>query len=175
MSRLNYPNIDTDKYLIKSNCLLKEAKDFERNYISAIENANKIQNSYITCGKNTLQNFQFLEEQFIDYTQNCFRKFFVFSNSGLKNILEDNYTIQKVVEKISILDDINEYITKNATNRIPPSPIEYTPYKINIRSMPADENKLDTESMYNIVSTFYNTFEKIEGEPVYKINLVQFR
>jgi hypothetical protein len=146
---------------------MRDSKEAERNYILAIENANNIQNDYITYGKSTLQYFQSLEEEFIDFTQNAMRKFFIFTNTGMKNILEENYTMQNTVEKISIENDINDYTIKNSTYLLPPEPVQYVPYKINLRSVPIEEIPLSSEAVLGIISTIYNTFEKIKGEPVY--------
>lgn len=171
-ARLSYLQYEKEKYFNKSQSLLKEAKEAEKSYLLAVASANHAQNIYIEGGKMTLQNFQFLEEEFIDYCQNSLRKFFIFSNTGIKNILEDNLKMQKIVEKINIEDDIKKFIQRNSTGKNQPEIIEYIPYKIAIRYKPREEISLDSESVFNIITTMQNTFEKIEGEPVKLYNLV---
>jgi hypothetical protein len=115
----------------------------------------------------TLQNFQFLEEEFIDYSRNTLRKFFIFSNSGLKNILEENQKMQKMIEAISVEKDIEEYIKKNSADKSPPDYIQYIPYKIVIRSKPLENIPLGSEAVFNVIKILQSTFEKIDGEPVF--------
>jgi hypothetical protein len=164
-AKLSY-SMDKEKYLNKSINLLKEAKEVDKNYLLAIENANNIQKKYITSGKMTLQYFQTLDQELIEYSQDCMRKFFIFNNTGLKSILEDNYTMQKIIEKVSMKNDIDEYIISHTTNKHPPSDIQYTPYKISIRNKLEDQS-LDSEAVFNVISALYNTLDKIDGEQVY--------
>jgi hypothetical protein len=165
-AKVSYLTTDREKFLNRAQTLLREAKDAEKLYLLAVNCANSAQTIYIESGKMTLQNFQFLEEEFIDYSQNCLRKFFIFSSSGMKNILDDDQRMQKLIENISIEGDIDEYIRKNTTNMYPPDYIPYIPYKIAIRSTPIEQHPLSSESVFNVISTLQSTFEKIDGEPV---------
>ena len=55
-------------------------------------------------------------------------KFFTYENNFLKNMIEDIEQKEKLMDKINVVKDIDIYIKKNATNDLPPYPIEYVPY-----------------------------------------------
>jgi hypothetical protein len=97
LARKSYiPQIEKDKFILKANNYLKEAKEAEMGYIKTITYANQVRLYYIDAGKTTLQNFQFLEEEFIDFNKNLMRKFFIYSTSCAKMIIHDNDKMREV-------------------------------------------------------------------------------
>jgi hypothetical protein len=97
LARLSYiPQLEKDKFIQKSNNHLKEAKDAELIYLKTIHTANQTRLYYIETGRNTLQNFQFLEEEYIEFNKNIMRKFFIYSSSAAKMVIHDNDMMREV-------------------------------------------------------------------------------
>jgi hypothetical protein len=65
-------------------------------YLKSIANANQARLTYIEYGRTTLQNFQFLEEEYIEFNKNIMRKFFIYSTSCAKMIIHDNTKMGEV-------------------------------------------------------------------------------
>jgi hypothetical protein len=98
LARISYiPQIEKDKFLIKANNYLKEAKENEIAYMKSITWANQVRKYYIECGNMMLQNFQLLDEEYIEFNKNIMRKFFIYSTSCAKMVIHDNDKMREVI------------------------------------------------------------------------------
>ena len=71
---------------------LKEAKETERAYISAINNANYQRENYIENMKKTMNEFQTLEEKCCEIIKDTLRKYVVYQVAYIRNM---QYDIEK--------------------------------------------------------------------------------
>lgn len=153
------PN-EKEKFINKANSALKDAKESEKTYISNLNFANSVRVAYIEGMKSILFNYQYLEEEFIEYTKNVLRKLCFFSNASSKNILFDIDKCREKIEEINMKNDISNFIEANQTNAVPPLQIEYVPYSIFLRSKPIEEFNYPLEVIYNVIVSLQSSFEK---------------
>ena len=76
------------------------------------------------------------------------------------------FFINKVTESIS-LNDINDFVLKNLTNKVPPQRIEYIPYSIALRQKSIEQHPYSIDTVFNVIITLQENFMKIDGEYVY--------
>jgi hypothetical protein len=167
LAKLSYiPQAEKDKFFSKCNVALKDAKDAEKNYIQAINQANSLRIIYIEGSKTILQNYQKLEEEFIEFNKNILRKLFIFSNATLKSSLYDTEKAYLKVEEVDMASDIKSFIEKNDTSLTPPYEIEYLPYSISMRNKSIEETNYPLEVYYNVIVTIQSLFEKVADDYV---------
>jgi len=154
------PLSDKESFHTKSTAALKEAKESERQYISALNYANLVRSAYIDGSKSVLYNFQLLEEELIDFSKNILRKFFILSNKKYKECLYETEQNYEQIEKINMHNDINTFIEMNQTFSVPPGQIEYVPYSIYLQSKPYEDFNYPAEVIYNVIVTLQSLFEK---------------
>ena len=111
---------------IKEN--LGYSKESEKIYLSYIKYTNRIQEEFIETKKKNLNEIQNMEIDLGKNIKTSLIKFFTYENNFLKNMIEDIEQKEKLMDKINVVKDIDIYIKKNATNDLPPYPIEYVPY-----------------------------------------------
>ena len=118
--------IESDE--VKIITAINTAKDIEKNYINLIENTNNMQDEYIEVKKRNLNEIQILDEELGENIKDCLRKYVIFKISYLRNLQYDIDKKAKIMESIDIRKDIFDYISKNATNAMPPDKYVYLPY-----------------------------------------------
>jgi hypothetical protein len=154
------PLSDKESFHTKSTSALKEAKEAERQYISALNYTNLVRSAYIDGSKSVLYNFQLLEEELIDFSKNILRKFFILSNKKYKECLYETEQNYEQIEKINMQNDINTFIEMNQTFSVPPGQIEYVPYSIYLQSKPYEDFNYPADVIYNVIVTLQSLFEK---------------
>lgn len=75
--------------LLRSQNLLKEAKESERAYISSLNSANNVRDIFLEGTKRILQEFQTLEEKYIEFVKDLMRKYVVYQVSNVRNLQYD--------------------------------------------------------------------------------------
>jgi len=102
MAKLN-SNLGSDqktKLELKSQNMLKEAKENERIYINSISIANDIREEYIETMKKMMNEFQKLEENLIDMIKDSLRKYIIYQVALLRNLqydIEKKASVNKII------------------------------------------------------------------------------
>jgi hypothetical protein len=154
------PQSDKDNFHSKSTTALKDAKDAEKQYITALNYANLVRAAYIEGSKTALHNFQSLEEEFIDFSKIILHKFFIFSNVHYKECMYETERGNDQIAKIDRREDVETFIELNQTYSVPPGPVEYVPYSVYLQSKPLEEFNYAPEVIYNVIVTLQSCFEK---------------
>ena len=167
LARLSYiPQPEKDKFFSKCNAAIKDAKEAEKSYISALHQANSIRVNYIEGSTFILHSFQVLEEEFMEFNKHVLRKFYIFSNATIKSSLYDTEKAYQKIEEVNLQQDMNDFIESHNTNIFPPLEIEYVPYSILMRNKPIEESTYPSEVFYNVVVTIQSLFEKVANDYV---------
>jgi len=163
MARMSdIPQEEKEKFYVKANSMMKEAKDAEIQYLNAIQNSNINRISYIEGSKNCLFNFQVMEEELIEFQKAIMKKFYLISKSSFSNCIFETELGNKEVEKINAQNEIQKFITSNVNsnenNNTPPDVLEYQPYQMKLRSKPIEEINLPLEVSFNVILSFQELF-----------------
>lgn len=156
------------KLEIKSQMCLKDAKEAERQYISIMNMANNMRESYIETMKRILNEFQSLEEKLIDNVKDGLRKYVIYQVALVRNLQYDIEKKASVMEGVNAKADIRYFIEKNATNCLPPYKFEFIPYISELDSKTKNEQCNYPKEVVNNVKNFIsNVFylEPPESEP----------
>ena len=129
----------SDKKMIEKvneeiNEIIGYAKESEKIYLSYIKYTNRIQEEFIETKKKNLNEIQNMEIDLGKNIKSSLIKFFSFQNDFYKNILTNSEQIEKTMNEINIIKDIENFIKNNRTNDLPPYAIEYVPYQISIKN-----------------------------------------
>jgi hypothetical protein len=151
---------EKEKFHVKSNTTLKEAKDLEKQYINSLNSANNIRIIYIESSKSILGSYQVLEEELIVYSKELIRNYFIYTNVSVKNVLFDIEKCYQQADKVNMYEDLQQFIVANQTKLYPPDQIEYSPYSIILRSKPIEEINYPPEVVYNVIVTIQSAFDK---------------
>jgi hypothetical protein len=127
----NNTNLSKDhktKFVNKAHSCIKEAKEAEKIYIDTLNFANSFRERYIEGTKKVLDEFQIMEEKFIEFTKECLRKYFEYQFILIKSMNTDYEKKIKSIELVNTNFDIKDFIEKNSTNIFPPYKFEFIPY-----------------------------------------------
>lgn len=147
------PSLKSDhkqKFLQKSQTLTKEAKESENVYIQNIQQSNIFKDYYISKSSESLQRFQAMEEEYIDYMRTVLIKYnavLIEMNRGLLESLGRNVG---VYEQVDPGHDIKAFIEGNQTNFLPPYKFEFMPYI----------SQLDNSNLSSFIQGSYSTGSK---------------
>jgi hypothetical protein len=159
------PKEQKSKLEIKSQNLLKEAKEAEKIYISNISNANNIRELYIDTMKKMLNEFQSLEEKLIEAVKDSLRKYVIYQVAMIRNLQYDIERKASVMEAINIQSDIRDFIENNSTNAILQHKFEFIPYVSEIEGRSNVESfKYPKDILFNIKNFISNVFHKENQE-----------
>ena len=75
-----------------------------------------------------LDEFQNMEEKYIEFTKECLRKYFELKFIMIKSMNSDYEKRVKSCDLVNTQTDIKDFIDKNATNVFPPYKFEFVPY-----------------------------------------------
>ena len=156
-ANFNPENLKKDE--IKSQNLLKEAKENENNYLTIINDTNKIQEDYIEIKKKCLNNIQQMEQELGDNIKDCLRKYIVFQIAYVRNLQYDVEKKARNLEEINIKKDIDFFIISNLTNDIPPYKYEYIPFSYDLEANHKNIDKNILKEVSNFMSNVF-TLEK---------------
>jgi hypothetical protein len=164
------PNLSNDqkkKFADKVLSSLKDAKDAERVYIENITAANNFRDKYTEGTKKILDEFQLMEEKYIDFSRDSLRKYFEFHFILIKNLSNDYERKIKLVDTINTQADIKDFIEKNATNLPPPFKFEFIPYTSDAQTKFFEQTPYPIEIINNVKNFISKAFctEIPEGEP----------
>ena len=155
------PNLSNDqksKFANKVQLSLKEAKDAERVYIDNITTANNYRDKYTEGAKKILDEFQVMEEKYIDFSKEFLRKYFEFQFIFWKNLSNDYERKIKLIETVNTQADIKDFIEKNATNLPPPFKFEFIPYTSDVQTKFFEQKPYPIEIINNVKSFIAKTF-----------------
>jgi hypothetical protein len=166
----NNPNLSNDqkkKFADKVQLSLKDAKEAERVYIENITTANSFRDKYTEGTKKILDEFQAMEEKYIEFSKECLRKYFEFHFILIKNLSNDYERKIKSIEIINTQADIKDFIDKNATNMPPPYKFEFIPYTSDANTKFFEQTPYSIEIINNVKNFVSKAFysEIPEGEP----------
>lgn len=180
-NQINNSNLEK---LIQSK--LKEAKEYERSYIVALNSTNSKRDIYNENMKKYYNKLQVAEEEYINFLKDCLRKYIVYQVSMTRNIQYDIERKALIMEQISCKYDILCYIKNindasileinkdnylmfdnldyciNGYNLNPLDKIEFEPY-IPLLNYPLILNTLKDTSNFNL---------KYEDRSVIRSNLL---
>ena len=149
-----YPQVKITEQEIKTLNILKTAKEYEKNYISLINDINNKQDEYIEIKKKNLNELKDMEEEIGLFIKDSLRKYIVYQVSYIRNFQYDIDKKAKIMENINIIKDINEFIYKNITKDIPPFKHDYIPYLSEL-----NKNKMNLKIDKNILTDINNFIE----------------
>jgi hypothetical protein len=163
----NLSNDQKNKFAAKVQSTLKEAKDAEKVYISNISTANSSREKYTEGTKKILDEFQSMEEKYIDFSKEFLKKYFEFQFIFIKNLSNDYERKIKSVEAINTTHDIKDFIEKNATNMPPPFKFEFIPYTSDVQTKSVEQTPYPLEIINNVKNFVTKAFctEVPEAEP----------
>ena len=95
-----------NKFEIKCQQALKDAKESERTYMQNINSANSIMEIYVDTMKKVLNQFQSLEEKLIDNIKDALRKYVIYQVALVRNM---QYDIEKKANVYILNSDNGEY------------------------------------------------------------------
>jgi hypothetical protein len=128
-----------NKFLNKAQNCIKEAKEAEKVYIDTLNFANSFRERYIEGTKRVLDEFQIMEEKFIEFTKECLRKYFEYQFILIKSYNTDYEKKIKSIELVNTNFDIKDFIEKNSTNIFPPYKFEFIPYTSDVQTKHYDQ------------------------------------
>ncbi len=165
----NNPNLSNDqkkKFADKVQLSLKDALEAQTIYIENITTANYYRNKYTEGTKKILDEFQTMEEKYIDFSKDCLRKYFEFQFILIKNLSNDYERKIKCIEIVNSQSDIKDFIEKNATNMPPPYKFEFIPYTSDVSTRIPEPTRYPPEIIYNVKNFVSKAFisEIPEGE-----------
>ena len=123
-----------DKINEEINEIIGYAKESEKIYLSYIKYTNRIQEEFIETKKKNLNEIQNMEIDLGKNIKSSLIKFFSYQNDFYKNILTNSERLEKTMNEINIIKDIETFIKNNRTNDLPPYAVEYIPYQISIKN-----------------------------------------
>lgn len=168
-SNPNLSNDQKNKFANKVQLSLKDAKEAERVYIDNISTANNFRNKYTEGSKKILDEFQVMEEKYIEFTRECIRKYFEYHFILIKNLSSDYERKIKSIETINTQADIKDFIEKNATNLPPPYKFEFIPYTCDVQTKSYEQTPYPIEIINNvkkfIAKTFFSELPEAEPDP----------
>ena len=123
-----------DKINEEINEIIGYAKESEKIYLSYIKYTNRIQEEFIETKKKNLNEIQNMEIDLGKNIKSSLIKFFSYQNDFYKNILTNSENLEKTMNEINIIKDIETFIKNNRTNDLPPYAVEYIPYQISIKN-----------------------------------------
>jgi hypothetical protein len=129
----NLSNDQKNKFQNKVHLALKDAQDAERAYIDSISTANMLRDKYTEGSKKILDEFQVMEEKYIEFAKESMKKYFEYQFILIKNLSSDYERKIKNIETINTQADIKDFIEKNATNIPPPYKFEFIPYTCDVQ------------------------------------------
>ena len=140
----NLSNDQKNKFINKANNCVKDAKEAEKIYIDNLNFANSFREKFIQSTKEIMDEFQLMEEKYIEFTKECLRKYFEYQFILIKS-MNSNY--EKKIKSIDIINsntDIKDFIEKNSTNMYPPYKFEFVPYSSDVQTKPDDKTNYPT-------------------------------
>ncbi len=144
---------------IRAQSSLKDAKEAERFYLSTINLANNIRESFIETNKKVLNEYQKMEERLIENIKDSLRKYVIYQVALIRNLQYDIEKKASFMESINVQADIRRFIESNATNSLPPYKFEFIPYLSEIDSrINLETNKYPKELLTNVKSFISNVF-----------------
>lgn len=150
---------EKSKYKRECQDYLAEAKGKEKLYIATVKRTNDIISVYVRKTKELLDEFQTMEEIFVEAVKDSFRKIQVFQVARLRNEQYDIDKLAEVFEEISGKQDVIAYIMKHSDNRNPPRELKFMPYTATLN----DQKGGVREKVVKVIeSTFHQTIP--EGE-----------
>ena len=123
-----------DKINEEINEIIGYAKESEKIYLSYIKYTNRIQEEFIETKKKNLNEIQNMEIDLGKNIKSSLIKFFSYQNDFYKNILTNTEHLEKTMNEINIIKDIETFIKNNRTIDLPPYAVEYIPYQISIKN-----------------------------------------
>jgi len=123
-----------DKINEEINEIIGYAKESEKIYLSYIKYTNRIQEEFIETKKKNLNEIQNMEIDLGKNIKSSLIKFFSYQNDFYKNIFTNTERLEKTMNEINIIKDIETFIKNNRTNDLPPYAVEYIPYQISIKN-----------------------------------------
>ena len=133
ISKKSEKNI-VDKINEEINEIIGYAKESEKIYLSYIKYTNRIQEDFIETKKKNLNEIQNMEIDLGKNIKSSLIKFISYQNDFNRNILTNSEQIEKTMNEINIIKDIENFIKNNRTNDLPPYAVEYIPYQISIKN-----------------------------------------
>lgn len=166
-NNINLSNDQKTKYANKAVNYTRDAKDAEKAYIDKLNNANNFREKYLTVTKNKLDEFQLMEEKYIEFTKECLRKYFELKFIMIKSMNSDYEKRIKACDLVDILCDVKDFIEKNSTNVFPPYKFEFIPYTSDVQTKHFDQSNYPIEIINNVKNFISKTFitEIPETEP----------
>jgi hypothetical protein len=157
------------KFANKVTTLAKEAHEAEIKYIDYISEANTFRDKYTEGINKILDEFQSMEEKYIDNTKEYLKKYFEFEFNKIQNLSKDYERKLYSIETINSQDDIKEFIEKNATNLPLPFKFEFIPYSSEVQTKISDQSPNSLEIINNvkhfISSNFYTEVPEATPDP----------
>jgi hypothetical protein len=157
-NNINIAEANRAKFANRVSTLAKEARESESKYIDKISRANSFRDRYIDGIKNILDEFQVMEEKYIENTKEYLRKYFEYEFILIKNLSSDYERKINKVETINSQSDIREFIDKNATNVPPPFKFEFIPYSSEVEIKVSDQIPNSLELINNVKNFIASTF-----------------
>lgn len=124
-----------NKLCIKYDSAFNEQKEAELAYTHQLSFTNNLRNNYIEVIKNILNEFQIIEENYIDFMKDTLRKYNFYQVPLFRNIQYDNERKKKVsilsnqiIESIEKQADVLSFIEKYSTPYSFPEKIKFQPY-----------------------------------------------
>lgn len=154
----NLSNDQKNKHQSKLQLLLRQAIDAEKAYIENINSANIYREKYIEDSKKILNEFQKMEEEYIDETKKYIKLYFEFQFILYKNLSTDYERKCKQIDTINTQADIREFIEKNATNFPPPYKFEFIPYSSEVQTKHFEQTPYSVEIINNVKNFISNQF-----------------
>ena len=142
--------------------VLKEAKENERLYITAVNEANNSKDNFVEIAKKILQEYQTLEETLIEEIKDALRKYVIYQVSIVRNSQYDIESKAKIMEDINIQADIRAFIEKHSTNAIPPYKVEFYPFVSELDNKNNEEFINYPKAILTNVKNFFSNIFHVE-------------
>lgn len=148
-----------EKFQGKTSNSLKEAKEAEKNYLIQLTKTNGMRGLYIDDARRLLTEIESLEIEYGIITKQGMENYLSSYSEVLSN---QNFDVEKMeftLSRVNIEEDLMVFIAENKKNYCHPPKYDYTPYKVELRSVPICNQTISPEIILNTIQTIQDNLE----------------
>lgn len=158
--------LDKEKSLQRADALIITAKDFEKAYILSIKAANEARIDYISKAHMAFNSYQNSEKEYGEGLSQVLALHTACSRRTISEQLKIYESMEEVIEKINLENDLTILFNEHRSEETPPSEIPFEPYPTIVK---LDNQNYPPELIFEIINTFHNNFTGVYKNVIIKL------
>ena len=150
----------------KQKGLIKFAKDLEKKYTIFIKEANGERINFINTTTDILNAYQEMDTAFIQHVKDKLKLYNDSYSIIYKQKLSAYENQNKVINEISVENDISKFILKNETNMLPPKEFKFIPYQSELHQKLNMKNNMKLDVYKNVSRVLNQNFKDENKESI---------